>query len=255
MPEISVILPARNEERLLPSALGSIGGQTYPVADVEAIVVSNGSTDRTIPLGRQVGEALAAAGGPTVRVLEIPEHGVSSAKNAGAAAATGRLLVFMDADSRMSRGLLARIVARAAAGERAASIRVIADGRDPIDHAFFWVLENGKRLLRIRANLFWCERALFEQLGGFDQRLNHAEDLDLLNRAERAGVRVGHLHDEWIATSPRRLHRLPLRLGMFTLLGRWTLGHVGIGRSWPYSGGGEPPPPAGPSSPPSPPAA
>lgn len=243
MPEISVILPARNEEKLLPIALGSIAGQSYPVAEVEAIVVSNGSTDRTIPLAHQVGEALAAAGGPSVRVVEVTTHGVSAAKNAGAAAALGRLLVFMDADSRMSRGLLARIAARAAAGERAASIRVIADGRDPIDHAFFWVLENGKRLLRIRANLFWCERDLFEQLDGFDQALNHAEDLDLMNRAERAGVPVGHIHDEWIATSPRRLHRLPLRLGMFTMFGRWALGHVGIGRRWPYAGGGEAPPP------------
>lgn len=249
MPEVSVILPARNEEKLLPAALGSIAGQSYDLADIEAIVVSNGSTDRTIPLARQVGEALATAGGPTVRVVEVAEHGISAAKNAGAAAASGRLLVFMDADSRMSRGLVARVAVRAAHGERAASIRVIADGRDPIDHAFFWVLENGKRLFRIRANQFWCERALFEQLGGFDARLHHAEDLDFLNRAERAGVRVGHIHDEWIATSPRRLHRLPLRLGMFTMFGRWTLGHIGIGRRWPYSGGGEAPPPVPPVAP------
>jgi len=41
-------------------------------------------------------------------------------------------------------------------------------------------------------------------------------------------------------TSTRRLHRGPLRLGMFRMLGRWVLGHVGIGRHWPYSGGGSP---------------
>jgi len=238
MPEISVILPARNEERLLPNALDSVAGQFYPLADVEAIVASNGSTDRTAALAREIGAALAAAEGPAVRVVVVAEHGVSRAKNAGAAAATGRLLLFMDADSRMSPGLLARVAARAAAGERVASIRIIADGRDPIDRAFFWVMENGKRLVRTRANMFWCEAALFRELGGFDETLHHAEDLDLLVRAKRAGVRVGHVRDEWIATSPRRLHRGPLRLGMFTMLGRWVLGHVGIGRRWPYSGGG-----------------
>lgn len=239
MAEISVILPARNEERLLPMALRSIGAQSYPVADVEAIVASNGSTDRTLAVAREIGETLAATGGPTVRVVTTAEHGVSRAKNAGAAVAAGRLLVFMDADSRMSPGLLARVVARAAAGERVASIRIIADGRDPIDRAFFWVLENGKRLVRTRANMFWCEAALFEALGGFDETLQHAEDLDLLVRARRAGARVGHIRDEWIATSPRRLHRGPLRLGMFTMFGRWALGHFGIGRRWPYSGGGD----------------
>jgi len=239
MPEISVIVPARNEERLLPAALRSIAEASYPLADVEAIVVSNGSTDRTIPLARDVGATLAATGGPSVRVLEVAAHGVSLAKNAGAAAASGRLLVFMDADSRMSPGLLARVAARAAAGERAASIRIIADGHDPIDHAFFWVLENGKRVVRTRANMFWCERELFQRLGGFDETIQHAEDLELMRRASRAGVKVGHIHDEWIATSPRRLHRLPLRIGMFTMFGRWALGHAGIGRRWPYSGGGD----------------
>jgi len=240
MPEISVILPARNEERLLPNALASIDAQSYPVTDVEAIVVSNGSTDRTIPLTREIGDAFAAAGGPAVRLVKVGEHGVSRAKNAGAAAAAGRWLVFMDADSRMSRGLLARVAERAARGERVASIRIVADGRDPIDHAFFWVIENGKRLVRTRANMFWCERRLFEQLGGFDETLQHAEDLEFMLRAKRAGVKVGHLHDEWIATSTRRLHRLPLRLGMFTMLARWALGHAGIGRRWRYSGGGSP---------------
>ena len=238
MPEISVVLPARNEEKLLPTALGSIAGQRYPPDRAEAIVVSNGSTDRTLKVAEQVGAALAAGGGPPVRALHLDQHGIARAKNAGAAAALGRLLVFMDADSRMSPGLLAAVAERAAGGERAASIRIIADGRDPIDHAFFWVIENGKRLFHTRANMFWCERALFEQLGGFDETLNHAEDLDLLVRAKRAGVGVGHLHREWIATSPRRLRRLPLRLGMFTMLGRWALGSAGIGRRWPYSGGG-----------------
>jgi GT2 family glycosyltransferase len=176
--------------------------------------------------------------GPTVRVIESSAAGISLAKNLGATAARGRWLVFMDADSRMSPDLLATVAARASAGELAASIRIVADGRDPIDHAFFWVIENGKRLVRSRANMFWCDRALFERLGGFDESLHHAEDLDLLLRARRSGVRVGHIHGEWIATSPRRLHRGPLRIGMITMFGRWALGAAGIGRRWPYSGGG-----------------
>ena len=45
---------------------------------------------------------------------------------------------------------------------------------------------------------------------------------------------VGHLADAWIATSPRRLHRGPLRIGMLTMFGRWALGNFGIGRRWPY---------------------
>lgn len=239
MPDFSVILPARNEATLLPAALASIAAQSYPSDQLEAIVVSNGSTDATA----EVAEAFARGlppGGPTIRVVRSAAAGISLAKNLGASVASGRCLVFMDADSRMSPSLLATVASRAAQGELAATIRIVADGRDPIDHAFFWVIENGKRLVRTRANMFWCERELFASLGGFDEALHHAEDLEFLIRARRAGVRVGHLHAEWIATSPRRLHRGPLRLGMLTMLGRWALGTAGIGRRWPYSGGGDP---------------
>jgi glycosyltransferase involved in cell wall biosynthesis len=237
-PLFSIIVPARNEELLLPAALRSVAAQSLPAGQVEVIVASNGSSDRTAAVAEVESAALAANGGLSIRLLELPTPGVARAKNAAVEVARGRLLVFLDADSRMSPDLLATIARRAADGERVASIRIVADGRDPVDHGFFWVIENGKRLVRTRANMFWCERDLFASLGGFDASLNHAEDLDFLVRARRRGERVGHLRDQWVATSPRRLHRGPLRLGMVTMLGRWVLGHVGIGRRWPYSGGG-----------------
>ncbi|HEX6129732.1 MAG TPA: glycosyltransferase family A protein [Candidatus Limnocylindria bacterium] len=237
-PLMSVILPARNEERLLPAALRSVREQTLDRRLVEAIVVSNGSTDGTLGVAHGQAEEAAQADGLAIEILGEGQPGIARAKNLGAGRARGRLLIFMDADSWMSPGLLETVRQRAEEGERAASIRIVADGEDPIDHAFFWVIENGKRLVRTRANMFWCERSLFERLGGFDESLNHAEDLDFLVRVHRAGVRVGHIRDEWIATSPRRLHRGPLRAGMFTMLGRWVLGRLGIGRRWPYSGGG-----------------
>lgn len=229
-PRHSVIVPARNEEAFIGEALESVAGQSWSPDEIEVIVVSNGSSDGTAEVARGAARQL----GLTVSVVELVAPGVARAKNVGAAAARGPSLVFLDADSRMSPGLLSRITGRTAAGERAATIRVVADGQDPIDHGFFWVIENGKRLVRIRANMFWCERAVFEQLGGFDERLNQAEDLDFLVRARRAGIRVGHIRDEWIATSARRLHRGPLRIGMVRMFGRWMLGQVGIGREWPY---------------------
>jgi glycosyltransferase involved in cell wall biosynthesis len=242
MPEplFSVVLPARNEERLIGAALRSIAAQELPAGRLEAIVVSNGSTDRTVEVAQEEAARIAAAGGPRIAVLAGAPPGIALAKNRGAAQARGRVLVFLDADSEMSPGLLAAIERRVERGERAASIRLRPDNDDPIDRALFWILEYGKRVTRVRANMLWCERALFERLHGFDETLHQAEDLDLLVRAKRAGIRVGHVNEAWIVTSTRRLHRGPLRLGMFRMLGRWVLGHVGIGRHWPYSGGGSP---------------
>jgi glycosyltransferase involved in cell wall biosynthesis len=230
-PLISVILPAHNEEALVGKALRSIAAQSLGPDRVEAVVVNNGSLDRTGEIVEGIAEELRPL---IVRLVHDPRRGIARAKNIGGHAARGDWLVFMDADSSMSAGLLARIVERATRGERAASIRIVADSADTLDRAFFDLMEWGKQLFGIRANMCWMTRELFDQLGGFDEALNQAEDLDLLTRARKAGVPVGHIADEQIATSPRRLHRGPLRLGMLGMFGRWALGNFGIGRRWPY---------------------
>jgi glycosyltransferase involved in cell wall biosynthesis len=213
------------------SALESIADQTTEPGELEGIVVDNGSTDAT----REIVECFQAQY-PRLKVTLI-EHdlqGVAGAKNVGAKHALGRLLLFLDADSRMAPDLALRIRERYATGCSAASIRIVADSPDRWDRAFFDLLEFGKVHFNIRAQMFYCERATFLELGGFDERLQVAEDRDFLVRLERSGVTVCHMSESWIATSPRRLHRLPGRLSMLTMLGRWALANKGIGRRWRY---------------------
>jgi glycosyltransferase involved in cell wall biosynthesis len=230
VPELSVIIPARNEEAWIAAAIRSVVEQDPGAPSREIIVVVNATTDGTAAAA----EAAHPGTNPPVRVVIEDEAGTAHAKNVGAALATGEILLFVDADSRISPRLAATIVHRATSGEEAASVRLVADGRDTLDRAFFTLIEYGKRLFRIRANMFWCRRDRFREAGGFDERMHQAEDRDLLVRLARRGVRVGHVTDAWIATSPRRLRRYPLRFGMVTTLVRWGLGHAGIGRRWPY---------------------
>ncbi|MFI5270356.1 MAG: glycosyltransferase, partial [Chloroflexota bacterium] len=87
---------------------------------------------------------------------------------------------------------------------------------------------------KLPAQMLYCERDSFLRLGGFDEELRLAEDRELLVRLMHAGVSVCRLTESQIATSPRRLRRLPGRLGMLTMLLRWALANWGIGRAWPY---------------------
>jgi glycosyltransferase involved in cell wall biosynthesis len=209
----------------------SVGGQTLRPERLESIVVANGCRDATAAVVRAW---MACHPDLAVTLLEDPRPGVARAKNLGAAAARAPHLLFLDADSRAEPALAARILARAGAGERAASIRIVADSDDLLDRGFFTLIDRGKGLFGIRANMLWCERDLFLETGGFDERLQHAEDVELLRRLRRRGVTVGHVAESAIATSTRRLRRWPLRLGMVTTLGRWALGHAGLARRWPY---------------------
>lgn len=230
-PEVSIVIPARNEEIFIGRALDSIASQSWPLERLEVVVVDNGSHDRTATVVREFARNTP---GLQVRLLHEPLPGRARAKNRGAQAAIGEILIFLDADSAMAPDLVTQVTEAYGAGYPAGSIRIIADSPDLLDRAFFGLMEFGKRLFQIRAQMFYCSRELFLALGGFDERLQIAEDREFLQRVQRSGVQVCHLSASWIVTSPRRLRRLPLRLGLLTTFARWLLAHLGIGRSWPY---------------------
>ncbi len=229
--DASIIVPARNEAGYVRGALASVAAQTWPLERVECIVVDNDSIDSTADVVRSWAAEHRI---PVVRLLRESVAGTARAKNRGAHAASGSVLIFLDADSRMAPDLVERILARVRAGYPAGSITVIADSDDWLDRAFFGLMEFGKRLFHIHAQMLYCSRELFLDVGGFQEQLQLAEDRDLLVRLERRGVPVCHVTDSWIATSPRRLHALPLRLGVLTTFVRWALAHGGIGRRWRY---------------------
>lgn len=87
---VSVIIPTYNYGRYLASSLESILSQTYP--SLEVIVVDDGSTDDTA----QIVRSLAKNG--RIRYIHQRRRGVSAARNAGAKAASGSFLAFLDAD-------------------------------------------------------------------------------------------------------------------------------------------------------------
>lgn len=87
-PRFSVIIPAFNAAMTLARAIDSVRAQSWPVHEI--IVVDDGSTDDTANVTRRFGDA--------ARLIRQRNSGVSVARNAGAAAATGDWLAFLDAD-------------------------------------------------------------------------------------------------------------------------------------------------------------
>ena len=86
-PRFSVVIPAFNAAATLARAIESVRAQTWPAHEI--IVVDDGSTDATAELARRF---------DAVHLIRQPNSGVSAARNAGAAAATGDWLAFLDAD-------------------------------------------------------------------------------------------------------------------------------------------------------------
>jgi len=102
--QLSIIIPARNEEQNLPTLLNSINAQTMKPCEI--IVVNDASTDRTAEVAQQ----------PGARVVNSPPppegwRGKAWACHQGAQAATGELLLFLDADTWFEPDGLARVLA------------------------------------------------------------------------------------------------------------------------------------------------
>lgn len=233
---VTIVIPAHNEADYVEAALDSVVAQEYPLDCLECVVVDNASTDET---AQRVEAYAARHTALDTRVIAEPSLGVSRAKNRGARQATGAIVVFLDADSRMGVGLVSDIVTQYHAGALAGSIRVVADSDSRAERGFFDLMELGATLFGIRSQMFYCDRALFLEMGGFDEALQLAEDLEFLRRAKRylrgeGKGRVGHVRASVIATSPRRLRTRPYHLGVATLFVRWALAFTGIGRTRDY---------------------
>ena len=97
---ISVVIPHFNQEDYLATGLQRLHAQESVTADVEIIVVDNGS--------RRMPEAVCAAW-PKVRLLKESTPGPGPARNCGAAVASGDVLAFIDADCHAHPGWLAAI--------------------------------------------------------------------------------------------------------------------------------------------------
>ncbi len=108
-PKVSVIIPARNEAHNLPALLRSLASQS--VKPHEIIVIDDGSTDRTAELAREAGATAIASQG-----LPGGWRGKSWACHQGAQAATGELLLFLDADTWFEPDGLGRVLSRYTGG-------------------------------------------------------------------------------------------------------------------------------------------
>ncbi|HEU4688198.1 MAG TPA: glycosyltransferase [Vicinamibacterales bacterium] len=97
-PKVSVVVCAYNAADTLDDCLESLGHLNYP--DFEVIVVNDGSRDATGDIARRY----------PVRLISVPNGGLSAARNIGLSAATGEIVAYTDADVRVDRDWLTYLV-------------------------------------------------------------------------------------------------------------------------------------------------
>ncbi len=181
MPKISVVIPAYNAAEHICEAIESVLKQTHP--DLEVIVVDDGSKDGTGDLVR--------ARFPLVICITKPNGGASSARNVGCRMATGEYIAFLDADDAWHPQKTTAQVALMAAYPQADLSRVAVseetlDWREPLMptdgglpvHSCYQRIGDGFEHPFFATSAVLVRRTAFLAVGGFDESLNIAEDID-----------------------------------------------------------------------------
>jgi MoaA/NifB/PqqE/SkfB family radical SAM enzyme/glycosyltransferase involved in cell wall biosynthesis len=211
--QLSVIIPVRNGEACLGDLLASLAGPVRErPGEIEVIVVDDASSDGTAAV-------LAAYPWATTH-RQARNRGVGAARNSGARIARGALLLFLDADTVATPGLLDRVPAFFAAHPEIDAASGVYLDRNPRRHAFARYLDVCETAMRAGAldrpapgslsgSLCALRRRVFVALGGFaEERRAALEDVELGLRLARAG------YTHWLVGDWRVAHRQP-RLGHY----------------------------------------
>jgi 4,4'-diaponeurosporenoate glycosyltransferase len=173
--QLSIIIPARNEEENLPRLLDSLVAQ--PIQPAEIIVVDDGSTDRTAEVTRQHGARVLAS-----RALPAGWRGKTWACHQGAQAAVGKWLLFLDADTWFEPdGLslsLAQFPASGAGALAVAPYHVMHDFHEQFSAFFnlvmlagtgaFTLLADRYRQRGLPGQFLLLDRATYQRAGGHE---------------------------------------------------------------------------------------
>jgi glycosyltransferase involved in cell wall biosynthesis len=199
---ISFIVPAYNEETELPSTLAAIHAAASAVSQpFEIIVVDDASTDATPEIAKQAG----------ARIISIHRRQIAAARNAGARAANGEYLFFVDADTRINQVHITKAMIALEAGYAGGSARGVMDGIIPL-----W----GRILLRVFCTLYFglnlgagaflfTTRRNFAATGGFDEQYFAGEEVYFSLALRKLGP--FKVLREPVLTSGRKLRMYPAK--------------------------------------------
>jgi glycosyltransferase involved in cell wall biosynthesis len=213
--KLSIIIPAFNEENYLPATLETIRKALEAIEiPSEIIAVDNESTDKTAKIAANSG----------AKVISEKIHNIGRVRNAGARAASGDILIFVDADTLVPATLLKKIVEAMKAEKCFGGAVSVEYGEFQKKwmkyYLFAWKFWEKFFNMKQGAAQF-CQKAVFEKLGGYDEGIFVGEDIEFYWRLTKfAGQNDGHLFfikQPKVKTSARRLDKIPF-LKTFVLM-------------------------------------
>lgn len=196
---LSIIIPTFNEEKYLPRLLESIRDQSYN--DYEIIISDNFSKDRTREIARSFGCKIVDGGLP------------GKARNNGARASNGDLLLFLDADVFMNNKDFLKLLLYKHKKKKfvMASGFILPDNKYFLDHLLMFLGNIFNFLFQkiyrgVQGPYMFVEKKYYDKVNGFDEEIFLGEDVDFSYRVSKIG-KLSFLISPSLKISMRRFHQ------------------------------------------------
>jgi glycosyltransferase involved in cell wall biosynthesis len=196
-PQVSVVIPAYNEATYIDRLLDALSKQTFE--NFEVIVSDAESKDGTKEVVGSFKDKL------DIKFIEAPPNGPAFGRNQGAKAARGDWLLFLDADDDIDEPNFMEALIKTASQKNwnTASAKMKFK-----DKKGLWVLYHYQKLLShtkrpvASGYCILTKRDLFEQLGGFNEKIHFGEDYEYVSKAGKHGF--GFVDETYYYMDPRR---------------------------------------------------
>lgn len=196
LPEVSVVVPVRNEADCIAQCLAAICAQDYPADRLEILLVDGESDDGTLDIVQSLPES------GRVRVLQNPQRQQAYGMNVGIAAAQGDIIVRVDGHTIIAPDYVRQcVIALQTTGAANVGGPMVAMGRTPVSKAIavatrsrfgvpsaFHVSDRPQYVDTVYLGAW--PRSVLERAGGFDGRLINNQDYELNVRIRKQGGKI-----------------------------------------------------------------
>lgn len=195
--KVSVIIPARNEEKFLQKTL-----EAYKLlpCSLEIIVVVNNSIDGTYKIAKEYAD----------KVVDFPEKiGVAIARNKGAKIASGDIFIFSDADSYLSPVNIEKVILKI--DENTIGTPLGKPDNNSIRANLFFFFKNWTHRLGIYHGVidgvFFCHKNIFLKTDGFNSKIEPVELGDFIKKVKKVGAKYKVFTNSYAVSSMRRYEK------------------------------------------------
>lgn len=181
---ISFIIPAFNEADRIVDTLSQLH-HFSPQVNYEVIIVDNGSSDNTMQLAQHFGDS----------VVSCPIGTIAAVRNRGVKASSGNILVFIDADVKLTQQWkenIDKVINNIdlnnllITGSRCSP----PENNNLLNNHWFCLLVENNSTTYINSGHLITSKVLFDMISGFDEKLKTAEDHDFCIRAKQHGASI-----------------------------------------------------------------